>query len=258
MTATTGAAGTGSRASRTARARATLHRHPVLRTSLAVGLVLVAVWGVKLAQLARSVDDRRDHWSVPQGERGGLVYVALGDSAAQGVGASSPEHGYVGLLADRLRERTGRPVLVVNLSVSGAQVEDVVRDQLPRLAGLSPDVVTVAAGGNDVLRYDRAAFVEQVEQLAGRLPAGALVADVPYFMHGRWQDDADEAAAVVAAAVARHDLRLVRLQQAQHERGWSAMLTDFAADWFHPNDRGHRVWADAFWSVLADELPAPG
>lgn len=20
--------------------------------------------------------------------------------------------------------------------------------------------------------------------------------------------------------------------------------------WFHPNDRGHRVWADAFWNVL--------
>ena len=33
------------------------------------------------------------------------------------------------------------------------------------------------------------------------------------------------------------------------------MLTDFAADWFHPNDRGSRVWADAFWIVLKD-LPA--
>ena len=29
------------------------------------------------------------------------------------------------------------------------------------------------------------------------------------------------------------------------------MLTDFAADWFHPNDRGHRVWADAFWDEMA-------
>jgi len=31
------------------------------------------------------------------------------------------------------------------------------------------------------------------------------------------------------------------------------MLTQFAADWFHPNDRGHRVWADAFWEQLADD-----
>lgn len=28
------------------------------------------------------------------------------------------------------------------------------------------------------------------------------------------------------------------------------MLTQFAADWFHPNDRGHHVWADAFGRVI--------
>lgn len=28
------------------------------------------------------------------------------------------------------------------------------------------------------------------------------------------------------------------------------MITDFAADWFHPNDRGHRLWADAFWEAI--------
>lgn len=28
------------------------------------------------------------------------------------------------------------------------------------------------------------------------------------------------------------------------------MVTDFAPDWFHPNDRGHRVWADAFWTAI--------
>ena len=29
------------------------------------------------------------------------------------------------------------------------------------------------------------------------------------------------------------------------------MLTQFAADWFHPNDRSHRVWADAVWTEIA-------
>ena len=56
------------------------------------------------------------------GEPGDLVYVALGDSAAQGIGASTSDNGYVGLVADRLRERTGNPVLGVNLSRSGATV----------------------------------------------------------------------------------------------------------------------------------------
>jgi len=29
------------------------------------------------------------------------------------------------------------------------------------------------------------------------------------------------------------------------------MLTQFAADWFHPNDRGYRVWAETFWVEIA-------
>jgi lysophospholipase L1-like esterase len=28
------------------------------------------------------------------------------------------------------------------------------------------------------------------------------------------------------------------------------MFTLYAADWFHPNDRGYQVWADAFWLEL--------
>ena len=31
------------------------------------------------------------------------------------------------------------------------------------------------------------------------------------------------------------------------------LVTSFAADWFHPNDRGHRVWADAFWQEIAED-----
>jgi len=31
------------------------------------------------------------------------------------------------------------------------------------------------------------------------------------------------------------------------------MITDFAADWFHPRDRGHRVWAGAFWEAMVSD-----
>jgi hypothetical protein len=29
------------------------------------------------------------------------------------------------------------------------------------------------------------------------------------------------------------------------------MATDFAPDWFNPNDRGYRIWSDIFWSAIA-------
>lgn len=232
-------------------------RHPLIAGVVAVVLLLGAVWAVKLVGLVRDVDRHRDYWAQPRGETGGLLYVALGDSAAQGIGASRPERGYVGLLAERLRQRTGRPVEVINLSSSGARIGDVLDTQLPALAALGrvPDVITVGIGGNDVRAYDREDFRAEVDRLVAGLPAGAYVADAPYFMHGHWEHDAAQAAGVLTTAATARGLRPVALHEALRAQGWSAMLTQFAADWFHPNDRGHRVWADAFWAVIEPDLP---
>ncbi len=232
---------------------ARFRRHPIAAALIAAVLVLVAVWAVKLVQVALGARSNADYWSQPQGETGGLLYVALGDSAAQAVGASDPQHGYVSLLAERLRDTTGKPVEIVNLSKSGARIKDVLDTQLPALAALgrTPDVVTVAIGGNDVRAYDRATFAREADRLAAALPDGAYVADAPYFMHGRWERDAAQAAALLRDAAARHGLRPVALHEALRRQGWRAMFTQFAADWFHPNDRGHRVWADAFWREMS-------
>lgn len=231
---------------------ATPRRRTSRAAALATAVPLAAYWARKLVRLERSVRIHAAYWSGPRGQAGGLLYAALGDSAAQGIGASRPERGYVGVLARRLGDATGRPVEVVNLSRSGARMRDVLDVQLPALAALgrTPDVVTVAIGGNDIAAYDRARFAEQADRLADALPDGAYVADAPYFMHGRWERDSRHAADLLTAAAARRGLRPVALHDAQQARGWQAMGTDFAADWFHPNDRGHRVWADAFWRQM--------
>ena len=223
---------------------------PRLRTLTPAALVLLVFFGSAVLVEHASVAHDRRYWSVPRGPAGGLLYVALGDSAAQGIGASSPERGYVGLLATRMRRATGRPVQVVNLSRSGARVTDVIRTQLPRLRRLHPDVVTVAVGGNDVRSYVAATFARDVATLAAELPPGTAIADVPYFMHGWWERDAAQAAIIVDRSAQRRGLTVVHLHEALRRQGWSAMLTQTAADWFHPNDRGHTVWAQAFWQAM--------
>ena len=230
-----------------------IRRHLVVAALLAAVLVLGAVWAVKLAQVVLGARSNAAYWSQPRGETGGLLYVALGDSAAQAVGASDPQHGYVSLLADRLRDSTGRPVEIVNLSKSGARVKDVLDTQLPALAALgrTPDVVTVAIGGNDVRAFDRDTFAREAERLAAALPEGTYVADAPYFMHGRWKRDAAQAAGLLRQEAADKGLSRVALYDALKAQGARAMFTQFAADWFHPNDRGHRVWADAFWREMS-------
>ena len=81
--------------------------------------------------------------SVPVGA-GYPLWVVLGDSTAQGVGASSPLNGYVGQVMSALAAKSSRPWRVLNLSRSGAQTWQVIDQQLPVLEelGLTPDLVS--------------------------------------------------------------------------------------------------------------------
>jgi hypothetical protein len=85
----------------------------------------------------------------------GPPWVALGDSTAQGLGASHPSAGYVGQAHVELRRRTGVAWRVINLSCRGALTHDVLHGQLPRLTGLQavPDLLTCGIGVNEMLHY---------------------------------------------------------------------------------------------------------
>jgi lysophospholipase L1-like esterase len=87
-------------------------------------------------------------------------FVALGDSFSEGVGDPYPDGtgyggpGYRGW-ADRFAERLAadRPDLrYANLAVRGRMVGQVVAEQVPRAVAMAPDLVSIAAGGNDLLR----------------------------------------------------------------------------------------------------------
>lgn len=185
---------------------------------------------------------------------GELLYVAIGDSAAQGIGATSPNRGYVGLLAEHMRRTTGRTVRVVNLSVSGATVALAVRDQLPRFATLTPDLVTVAIGANDIAQWDAAAFDSEITTLFGALPAHALVADLPCFHLPRNERKVAEANSVLRVRAASHGLTVIPLHATTKRSGLRSVATHVANDLFHPNDRGYQVWAEAFLPLLTGML----
>ena len=192
----------------------------------------------------------RDHAKVP----GELLYVAIGDSAAQGIGASAPDRSYVGVLADHVRLATGRTVRVVNLSVSGATVGLAVRDQLPKFAGLRPDLVTVSIGANDIADWDAEAFEAGLRDLFAALPEHAIVADLPCFHLPHNERKVAVANRILRELAAEHRLTVVPLHATTKRQGLRSIATQFANDMFHPNDRGYRVWADAFLPELSTHI----
>lgn len=174
----------------------------------------------------------------------------LGDSTSQAIGASTRDGGYVLRVLDRLRA-DGRPWRVVNLSKTGARVADVLGGQLPALAGIAertpPDLISVAIGSND-LTHRTEDLGPALEELAGRLPAGSLLATLP---QGLRPAVAQQMNAVITDAARRHDLRLVDLWS----RTGPPWRHKYAADYFHPNDLGYTDWTVAFTDALSQPAP---
>lgn len=220
---------------------------------IAVVSLLIFVQAVRLILLYNQVARYKTYWNHRASKSGQILYVALGDSAAQGIGASKPQHGYVGILVDRIARQTGTSVQVVNLSVSGAKINDVITSQLPKLKGLQPDVVTIEIGANDLAQYDAQRFTREFTKLTNLLPAQTYVANMPYFQTrpGRRQA-ASEASTIIATSLqSRSDLYLVDLQRVTTQRN---SIFGYAADLFHPNDHTYRNWADAFWEDIRGKL----
>jgi lysophospholipase L1-like esterase len=81
-------------------------------------------------------------------------FAALGDSFTEGLADLGPAGGYRGW-ADRFAEilAAGHPGLrYANLAVRGKLLSEVVTQQLPAALAMAPDLVSIAAGGNDLLR----------------------------------------------------------------------------------------------------------
>ena len=83
-------------------------------------------------------------------------YVALGDSSTEGLDDPDGAGGYRGW-ADRLAERVAEAnpgLLYANLAVRGRSAGEIAATQLAPALAMRPDLATVVAGMNDLLRGD--------------------------------------------------------------------------------------------------------
>ncbi|WP_166872116.1 MULTISPECIES: SGNH/GDSL hydrolase family protein [unclassified Salinibacterium] len=83
-------------------------------------------------------------------------YVAIGDSFTEGIGDPEPRSkgGHRGW-ADRVAETLGESspdFAYANLAIRGRLLQQIIDEQLEAALLLRPDVITVSAGGNDIIR----------------------------------------------------------------------------------------------------------
>jgi lysophospholipase L1-like esterase len=189
-------------------------------------------------------------------------YVALGDSTTEGLDDPRADGGFRGW-ADRLAEQIAREnpdLRYANLAIRGRCIPQVREEQLPPALALRPDLATVVAGLNDLLRRqcDLDATAVHLEAMLTELrDAGATVATFTL---------PDLSCVVPIARIVR--ARLTVYNEAIREIGvrTGALVVDMAAepvaldprmwsrDRLHAGPLGHERIAAAF----AEALGLPG
>jgi lysophospholipase L1-like esterase len=190
-------------------------------------------------------------------------YVALGDSLTAGRddhGPGGARIGWARRLAGILTARTSVCCALTNLAFDGASTGVVLEQQLPSVAALAPDLVSVTVGMNDIRDpgFAEERFAAELGLLLDGLSgtgATVLTCTLP-----------DIATMMPLPAdlveVARQRIRqasdIIRKQAAQ--RGvvcldaWAipgaADPGLFGPDRIHPNGSGHQLMADAFAASL--------
>lgn len=192
---------------------------------------------------------------------GPIVYVALGDSTGAGVGARNG--GYVARLFKRLLDqRPGSELL--NLCVSGATTDDVVRAQLQRGVAKSPDLVTVGIGINDIghgFTIDQFAknYEEILKTLQDKTQAPIVIMNIPDIssapripgaMRLEYQRQIERFNERLEEIARRHEVTIVDLQRSSR-RDLPSHPEYFSSDGFHPSDEGYETWAEQMWPTVA-------
>ena len=188
---------------------------------------------------------------------GKFVYVAIGDSTVEGVGASDPSRSCPALVFEKIKNEKKRAYFY-NLGKSGARIKDVVELQLAKAVELKPDLITISVGANDLrhrtkLRHFEKDFLELIKTLSEKTKAKIIISNIP-----------DLSVVPSIPILVKHLLRFAtgRFNRIikEHAEQFRCILLDLytgskiygrkstgliSEDGLHPSDLGYALWANA-------------
>ena len=186
-----------------------------------------------------------------------FVYISIGDSTVEGIGATKPEKSYAALIHKYLLSKN-RHTIYYNLGEAYATTEDVIHLQLQKTIALQPDLVTISVGPNDIriktpVKIFRIQLKSLFSELKNKSNAQIVINTIPDF---------SLTTALPAHKKTISKILAYRMNKIIKEESIAAsvivvdiydMSKTFASnpeilseDGFHPSDAGYAVWADAF------------
>jgi lysophospholipase L1-like esterase len=176
-------------------------------------------------------------------------FVALGDSFTEGMDDPYPNgggyRGWADLVADHLA-RLAAPddFRYANLAIRGRLFDGVVNEQVPLAVAMKPDLISFAAGGNDVLRrnFVPEVLAERYDQVIERLRATGATVLVFRF--------ADLTSRLPGSKLVRPRVDFVNQAVEETAKRHGALLVDLWPDTEFANTR--------LWSVDRLHLSPPG
>jgi len=191
-----------------------------------------------------------------------LRLIAAGDSLALGFGASSLENSMAYMIADELSEES--KVIYRNVAKDGAQTKNVVKSQLGKIADFKPDIVVITIGGNDAVRLKSSSkilrnYEEITEYIKANTDATLYISNVPNFNDAEilpaWHREAIDGAykGLNKEILELQGDRVIVIDAYSRYENTENPQDTFAKDRFHPNDYGHKIWAEAFLERIKNE-----
>ncbi|WP_439380304.1 SGNH/GDSL hydrolase family protein [Amycolatopsis lexingtonensis] len=190
--------------------------------------------------------------------------VALGDSFTEGVGDDDPSYpngvrGWADRVAEQLAAREA-DFRYANLAIRGKLLPQILAEQLEPALAMAPDLVTLYAGGNDLMRpkvdidalmVDYEVAVARIRGTGARLVLFTGVDGVEDALFRKMRGRVAIYNEFVRAIAAKHGALLVdmwAMRQLRDRRRW-------APDRLHLNAYGHTEVAIAVLAALGVEHP---
>jgi len=199
-----------------------------------------------------------------------FVYVAIGDSTAEGMGSSSNERSYTSIVYSSIKSRY-RNASYHNFARSGAVLSTVISSQLPKVLELKPSLITISVGANDIIRRtslqefenDLYYLLKTLRQktdatiVISTVPDLSLTPAIPKLLKHYSKYKAGKLNTIIKNV--GRETNTITVDLFEDSRAvLQAFPEAIASDGFHPSDFGYAIWANTILVTLHNVLaPVP-